>query len=88
MICENPATVHGLLMLTLQRPNFSSRPACFLSFLALYGVVNVGQAVCAALEMASVFYGDTRGKGASIYDVHTEGGRGVSPKEDVVREVA
>ena len=27
-------------------------------------------------------------KGASIYDVHTEGGRGVSPKEDVVREVA
>ena len=28
------------------------------------------------------------GKGASIYDVRTEGGRGVSPKEDVVREVA
>ena len=27
-------------------------------------------------------------KGASIYDVHTEGGGGVSPKEDVVREVA
>ena len=27
-------------------------------------------------------------KGASIYDVRTEGGRGVSPKEDVVREVA
>ena len=27
-------------------------------------------------------------KGASIYDVLTEGGRGVSPKEDVVREVA
>ena len=27
-------------------------------------------------------------KGASIYDVHTEGGRGVSPKEDVVRKVA
>ena len=26
--------------------------------------------------------------GASIYDVRTEGGRGVSPKEDVVREVA
>ena len=25
--------------------------------------------------------------GASIYDVRTEGGRGVSPKEDVVREV-
>ena len=28
------------------------------------------------------------GLGASIYDVRTEGGRGVSPKEDVVREVA
>ena len=28
------------------------------------------------------------GKGASIYDVRTEGGGGVSPKEDVVREVA
>ena len=27
-------------------------------------------------------------KGASIYDVRTEGGGGVSPKEDVVREVA
>ena len=27
-------------------------------------------------------------KGASIYDVCTEGGGGVSPKEDVVREVA
>ena len=27
-------------------------------------------------------------KGASIYDVRTEGGRGVRPKEDVVREVA
>ena len=27
-------------------------------------------------------------KGASIYDVRTEGGVGVSPKEDVVREVA
>ena len=27
-------------------------------------------------------------KGASIYDVRTERGRGVSPKEDVVREVA
>ena len=27
-------------------------------------------------------------KGASIYDVRTEGGREVSPKEDVVREVA
>ena len=27
-------------------------------------------------------------RGASIYDVHTEGGGGVSPKEDVVREVA
>ena len=27
-------------------------------------------------------------KGASIEDVRTEGGRGVSPKEDVVREVA
>ena len=27
-------------------------------------------------------------KGASIYDVRTEGGRGVSPKGDVVREVA
>ena len=27
-------------------------------------------------------------KGASIYDVRTKGGRGVSPKEDVVREVA
>ena len=27
-------------------------------------------------------------KGASIYDVRTDGGRGVSPKEDVVREVA
>ena len=27
-------------------------------------------------------------KGASIYDVRTEGERGVSPKEDVVREVA
>ena len=27
-------------------------------------------------------------KGASIYDVRTEGGEGVSPKEDVVREVA
>ena len=26
--------------------------------------------------------------GASIYDVRTEGGGGVSPKEDVVREVA
>ena len=26
--------------------------------------------------------------GASIYDVRTEGGRGASPKEDVVREVA
>ena len=26
--------------------------------------------------------------GASIYDVRTEGGRGVSPKGDVVREVA
>ena len=26
--------------------------------------------------------------GASIYDVLTEGGGGVSPKEDVVREVA
>ena len=26
--------------------------------------------------------------GASIYDVRTEGGEGVSPKEDVVREVA
>ena len=26
--------------------------------------------------------------GASIYDVRTEGGWGVSPKEDVVREVA
>ena len=25
--------------------------------------------------------------GASIYDVRTEGGRGVSPKDDVVREV-
>ena len=29
-----------------------------------------------------------QGKGASIYDICTEGGRGVSPKEDVVREVA
>ena len=29
-----------------------------------------------------------REKGASIYDVRTEGGRGVSPKEYVVREVA
>ena len=27
-------------------------------------------------------------KGASIYDVRTEGGEGVSPKEDIVREVA
>ena len=27
-------------------------------------------------------------KGASIYDVRTEGGGGVGPKEDVVREVA
>ena len=27
-------------------------------------------------------------KGASIYDVRTKGGRGVSPKEDVVREFA
>ena len=27
-------------------------------------------------------------KGASIYDVRTEGGGGVSPKEDEVREVA
>ena len=27
-------------------------------------------------------------KGASIYDIRTEEGRGVSPKEDVVREVA
>ena len=27
-------------------------------------------------------------KGASIYDVRTEGGGGVSPIEDVVREVA
>ena len=27
-------------------------------------------------------------KGGSIYDVRTEGGGGVSPKEDVVREVA
>ena len=27
-------------------------------------------------------------KGASIYDVLTEGGGGVSPKEDVVKEVA
>ena len=27
-------------------------------------------------------------KGASIYDVSPEGGGGVSPKEDVVREVA
>ena len=27
-------------------------------------------------------------KGASIYDVRTEGGGGVSPKEDVVREDA
>ena len=27
-------------------------------------------------------------KGASIYDVRTEGGGGVNPKEDVVREVA
>ena len=27
-------------------------------------------------------------KGASIYDVRAEGGGGVSPKEDVVREVA
>ena len=27
-------------------------------------------------------------KGASMYDVRTEGGGGVSPKEDVVREVA
>ena len=26
--------------------------------------------------------------GASIHDVHTEGGGGVSPKEDEVREVA
>ena len=26
-------------------------------------------------------------QGASIYDVRTEGGGGVSPKEDVVREV-
>ena len=26
-------------------------------------------------------------KGASIYDARTEGGGGVSPKEDVVREV-
>ena len=28
-----------------------------------------------------------RCKGASIYDVCTEGGGGVSPKEDLVREV-
>ena len=27
-------------------------------------------------------------KGASIYDVHTEGGVGLAKKEDVVREVA
>ena len=27
-------------------------------------------------------------EGAFIYDVRTEGGGGVSPKEDVVREVA
>ena len=27
-------------------------------------------------------------QGASIYDVRTEGGGGVSPKEDVVREFA
>ena len=27
-------------------------------------------------------------EGASIYDARTEGGGGVSPKEDVVREVA
>ena len=27
-------------------------------------------------------------KGASMYDVRTEGGGGFSPKEDVVREVA
>ena len=26
--------------------------------------------------------------GPSIYDIHTEGGGGVEPKEDVVREVA
>ena len=31
---------------------------------------------------------DEVSKGASIYDVCTEGGGGVSPKEDVVREVA
>ena len=32
--------------------------------------------------------GNLLAKGASIYDVRTEGGRGVSPKEDVEREVA
>ena len=36
-------------------------------------------------------YGDSPGKynkGPTIYDVRTEGGGGVSPKEDVAREVA
>ena len=37
---------------------------------------------------AHLLPGCTIRKGASIYDVRTEGGRGVSPKEDVVREVA
>ena len=36
-----------------------------------------------ALMMVMMSY-----QGASIYDVRTEGGGGVSPKEDVVREVA
>ena len=31
---------------------------------------------------------EARAKGASIYDVLTEGGGGVSPIEDAVREVA
>ena len=36
----------------------------------------------------SVYLSQFLPKGASIYDVRTKGGGGVSPKEDVVREVA